>query len=134
RRAPGIDAAGSNAFITNFGEQLARDHALLHAESSAYALPLNDFVTDAGTKVTGAMLLGLSGFVVLIACSNLANFLLARTMARAREFAVRSALGASRRQLLHPLLLEAAVLALGGGLLALVVASGCIDWLRVRST
>ena len=134
RRAPGIDAANANAFVATFGEQLARDHANLHAESSCYAVDMPSVVTDQGSKITLTMLLGLSGFVVLIACSNLANFLLARTMSRAREFAVRAALGASRRQLLQPLLLEALILALLGGGLALVAAYGYTDWMRIRST
>src|SRR5437773_9218783 len=74
------------------------------------------------------MLVGLSGFVVLIACSNLANLLLARTMRRAREFAVRSALGASRSQVLRPLAVESLLLALAGGLCALLVALWTFDW------
>ncbi|WP_221030404.1 ABC transporter permease [Actomonas aquatica] len=134
RRAPDIDAATANAFVSNFGERLARDYPELHAESAFYTRTLPDTVTGFDTKITLSMLLGLSGFVVLIACSNLANFLLARTMARSREHAVRAALGASRAQLLRPLLAESLLLALAGSALAVVCAIGASDWLRVRST
>src|SRR3712207_3352674 len=80
-----------------------------------------------------AMLIGLATFVLLIGCSNLANLLLARTMARAREFAVRSAIGASRSQLLRPLIAESLLLAIAGGLCSMVVARWLADWLAVRA-
>jgi len=80
------------------------------------------------------MFIGLSGFVLLIACSNLAHLLLARTMARAREFALCAALGASRSQLLRPLLLESLLLSIAGGIGAIFIALWTNHWLAIRST
>jgi predicted permease len=72
------------------------------------------------------LLLAITGFVLLIACANIANLLLARSAARAKEIAIRLAMGASRSQLVQQLLVEALVLAVAAGLAGLLVA----DWTR----
>lgn len=133
RRSSALAPAQAGGFIASFGRRLARDFPAVHGASAWLAVPIDDtFLPGYGRDIM-AMLVGLSGFVLLIACSNLANLLLARTMARARELAVRSALGASRAQMLRPLIVECLLLALGGGVCAVFVASWSFDWIAVHS-
>ena len=80
-----------------------------------------------GARAPLILLLGVTAFVLVIACSNIANLLLARAATREGEMAVRLALGASRRQLIGQLLLEACVLAALGSLAALLVARWTLD-------
>jgi putative ABC transport system permease protein len=134
RRSPARTRVEADEFIAKFGARLASQFPEVNAGTTWRAVPLDKSIQDKNGPSLIAMLIALSGFVLLIACSNLANFLLARTMARAREFAVRSALGASRTQLLRPLIAESLVLALAGGVCALFVAYGVGQWLAVRST
>ena len=134
RRAPAVSAAEASGFVAQFGERLATDHPDENAGASWRAIPLEVVKSGDTAAVSLTMLIGLSGFVLLIACSNLANLLLARTMARAREFALRAALGASRLQLLRPLIFETLLLALAGGVGAVLVALWGTDWLTAAST
>ena len=80
---------------------------------------------DARTPLT--LLLSITGIVLLIACANIANLLLARGAGRANEMAVRLSLGASRRQLFGQLLTESCLLALIGGVFGLLVAKWTLD-------
>ena len=134
RPAPGVTPAAASAFVAEFGARLAQAHPAEHAGSSWRAVSMHSTAVGSSGGIILPMLIGLSGFVLLIACSNLANLLLARTMLRAREFAVRAALGASRLQLLRPLFAEAILLSLAGGALAIAVAYGFRDWAALRST
>src|SRR6266849_1705540 len=133
RRSATVARAQAEAFIASFGRRLARDFPAANAESTWRTVPIDEsFIPKDAQPILG-MLVGLSGFVVLIACSNLANLLLARTMGRAREFAVRSALGASRSQVLRPLVVESLLLAFAGGICAVFVALWTFDWFAVVS-
>ncbi|MBN8248815.1 MAG: ABC transporter permease, partial [Verrucomicrobia bacterium] len=124
-----VSWASLKAFVAAQGARLAAAHPGVNADTAwdIQGLP------EVGMSPTGQailwMLLGLSGFVLLIACSNLANFLLARTLERSRDLAVRAALGASRRALLRPLLWEAVILAALGGAGALLVSGATTRWL-----
>jgi predicted permease len=133
RRSSNLSRAQAAGFIANFGRRLAADFPAANAASTWRAVPLNDAVMPKDAQRMLLMLIGLSGFVLLIACSNLAHLLLARSMARAREFAVRSALGATRAQLLRPVILESLLLAFAGGLGAILVALWTFDWIAARN-
>lgn len=86
------------------------------------AVPLHEALVDTLGRGLSAMLLGLAGLVLLIACANLANLQLARATAGLHDLAIRTALGASRRRLIAQQLLESVLLAVAGGALGVVLA------------
>ena len=120
RLAPGATPEQAQAEATSFAENLKRDRSL----PPDWGIRLTSLDQRARGDLRAALwvLLGAVGFVLLIACANVANLLLARGASRTREVAVRLAIGAGRGHLLRQLLAEALVLSTAGGAVGLFLA------------
>jgi predicted permease len=122
RLKPGATVASANQEFKALSNTLAADHAKTNDGWSAAVVTTLDALASPDTWVILGLLGVIVGFVLIIACVNLANLVLARTVARRHDFAVQAALGASRLQLIRPLLFESLILSLAGGAVGLGLA------------
>ena len=120
RLKPGATVVQANAEIAGIARQLAATYPDSNRAVGATVVPLHEQAVGA-VRPALVLLLGGVGFVLLMACVNLANLLLARSSVRQREMAIRSALGAERRRLIVQTLVETLMLACVGGALAVAV-------------
>ena len=121
RLKPGVTLAAARAQMNAISARLAATYPEDDKGWGAAVIPLHEELVGE-VRPALLVLLGAVGFVLLIACANVANLVLARTLGRRKEIAVRVALGAGRRATIEPIVLETALLALAGGLLGLVGA------------
>jgi putative ABC transport system permease protein len=130
RLKPGVTVAQAQAQMDQIAAALEKAHPEWNKESRIGVRPLRDHLVGARTKSWMLMLLGAVAIVLLIACANVANLMLARASAREREVGIRAALGAGRWRLVRQLIVESLVLSVAGTLLAVVAAWWAVQVLR----
>ncbi|MGD0446017.1 MAG: ABC transporter permease [Edaphobacter sp.] len=121
RLKPGVTVQQAQADMDSVATHIAQDNPRSNKGWGVFVEPLKNDFLPAERKQTLWLLLGAVAFILLIACVNVANLLLARGLARQRELAVRSALGASRKTIFEQLITESLLLAIAGGLLGIGV-------------
>jgi putative ABC transport system permease protein len=127
RLRPGVSPAAASAEVRGISQSLKALYPASNNDVATDAAPLAERI--AGThRVTALLLLGAVGFVLLMACANVASLLLARAAARQKDAAVRAALGASRYRILRQLLAEGLVLSVTGG-----TAGWLAAWIGARA-
>jgi predicted permease len=132
RLKPGVELPQAQAEMTALAGRLAEAYPQSNAHNSLRLVPLRRSASSESDRRLSWLTLGLTGFVLLIACVNLANLQLARATLRARELAVRVALGAGRARLMGQLLLENLLVAGLGGALGLLLATWAGDFIGSR--
>jgi putative ABC transport system permease protein len=127
RLRPGVTLHGAEADLAAIAADIARDFPASNAGWTVRVMPLREQLVGS-VRTALVVLLTAVGFVLLIACVNVANLLLVRAAARQREVSIRYALGAERRQILRQLLVESLVLAFTAG-----AAGVLIGWWGLRA-
>jgi putative ABC transport system permease protein len=127
RLAPGVSFEQAAAEMQGISQQQADAYPDTNRGFRIAPTLLRNYLTSDLTRQYMILLLGAVGFVLLIACANVANVQFARVTGRVGEFAIRSAMGGSRWQIVRQLLVESILLSLGGAILGLFFAQWNID-------
>jgi len=131
RLKPGVSIEQAEQSMITLAANIGQQNSSNPGESVRLE-PLQRSMSDSIGRTVMWFTFGLAGFVLLIACANLANLQLVRTATRSRELAVRAALGAGRWRLLRHSFIESIVLALIGGVISLLVALGAVRFISAR--
>ncbi len=128
RLRAGATPQQADAQVRAVAARLAASHPETNRGWGAKVLSFRDDMVDGELRTMLWLMLGAVGFVLLIACANVANLLLARAAGRQREVAIRAALGAGAWRIVRQLLVEAVLVALAGGVVGIALASAWLRW------
>jgi putative ABC transport system permease protein len=126
RMKPGVTIEAARSDLTTVAERLAQEFPNTNHGRRVTVEPMHDALIGSELRTTSMLFLGVVGFVLLICCANVANLLTTRATARAREFAIRSALGASRARAIRQLVTESLTLSAIGGVLGTAVGAAIL--------
>ena len=126
RLAPGVSIDDARTEFDTLSAQLAREYPESNRNIAAQIVPLRAHLAGSLRSLL-PLFVGAAAILLLVACANVANLLLARGVGRGREFAVRQALGASRGRLVRQMLVESVLLAMAGGIAGLALARWTLD-------
>jgi putative ABC transport system permease protein len=132
--ADGVTRAQAQAELDAIAGRLAHDYPDTNKDIAAGVMTFNERFNGGRIRLVFLSLMGAVGFVLLIACANVANLLLARSAQRSREVGVRVSLGATRWRIVRQLLVESVLLALIGGALGLALSAAGIRWFDAVTT
>ena len=121
RLKPGATVEQAQAEMTTAAAQLAQEYPAADGNSTAYVVRADEQIVGKDVRRALWLLLGAVGFILLIACTNMANLLLVRASARQKEIAIRAALGAGRWRIARQLVTESTLLALASGTIGLLI-------------
>lgn len=127
RLAPGATIEQAQAELSSIAQRFARSYADAYPAGSGYGMTVTSYLEEivGGVRLSLLLLSAAVGLVLVIACANISNLLLARTTTRGREIAIRAALGAGRGALVRQFLTESLALAVCGGALGLLLTAWC---------
>jgi putative ABC transport system permease protein len=130
RRKQGVPMASAQAELSAIAAQLEKAYPKTNTHSGVLLQSLKDAIGQEAGNQPVMILFWIVGFVLLIACANVANLMLAHATGRARELAIRSALGAGRSRLIRQLLTETVMVFIAGGAVGVFFAYWCLGWIE----
>ncbi|MHC4696220.1 MAG: ABC transporter permease [Planctomycetota bacterium] len=129
RLQPGVSLGQAQARVRAVAQRIAGENPTTRGFESATVIPIHDYLVGPNTRRALWVLMGSVAFVLLIACANVANLLLVRSVQRRGEFALRAALGASPLRLVRLVIVEGVIVALLGGACGVLLATWGVDLL-----
>ncbi len=126
-----MTVAQAQSELKGIAAQLSQEHPKSNAGISAEVMSFNERFNAGEMKLVLWIMMGAVGFVLLIACVNVANLLLARAACRSTEISIRSAVGAGRWRIIRQLLIESILLAFLGGLFGMLLSIAGVRWFKL---